>query len=204
MPLYRVSQAYRRLPDGGLIAFARNVAAKMTGNAAFPTPVVSPIAITAALDTFEESVANAINGSKEQTAIKDVNRLEVLRLLRQESAYVQSLAGEDLAALLSSGFEAMSTNRVRTPLDAPVILSVTNFQTTILKLVLAPVSRAASYEVRYKTETGEWVMPGAVRSSRPIFLRGLTPGVTYIIQTRAVGGATGYSDWSDPVSHMAT
>jgi hypothetical protein len=26
---------------------------------------------------------------------------------------------------------------------------------------------------------------------------------TYTVQARAVGGSTGYSDWSDPVSHMA-
>jgi hypothetical protein len=32
----------------------------------------------------------------------------------------------------------------------------------------------------------------------------LTPGTNYNIQARAVGGSTGYSDWSDPVSHMAT
>ena len=29
------------------------------------------------------------------------------------------------------------------------------------------------------------------------------PGVTYTVQVRGVGGTTGYSDWSDPVSHMA-
>ena len=33
---------------------------------------------------------------------------------------------------------------------------------------------------------------------------GLTPGTTYLIRLRAVGGATGVSDWSVPVSRMAT
>ncbi len=28
-------------------------------------------------------------------------------------------------------------------------------------------------------------------------------GTNYSIQVRAVGGLTGYSDWSDPVSHMS-
>jgi hypothetical protein len=31
---------------------------------------------------------------------------------------------------------------------------------------------------------------------------GLIPGSIYSMQVRAVGGSTGYSDWSDPVSHM--
>ncbi|MGH7976559.1 MAG: fibronectin type III domain-containing protein [Limisphaerales bacterium] len=34
-------------------------------------------------------------------------------------------------------------------------------------------------------------------------LTDLTPGAMYSVQVRAVGGSTGYSDWSDPVSHMA-
>ncbi len=31
----------------------------------------------------------------------------------------------------------------------------------------------------------------------------LIPGTTYTLQARAIGGSTGYSDWSDPVSHMS-
>jgi len=34
-------------------------------------------------------------------------------------------------------------------------------------------------------------------------LNGLTPGTNYSLDVRAVGGSTGYSDWSDPVSHMS-
>ena len=29
------------------------------------------------------------------------------------------------------------------------------------------------------------------------------PGVVYTIQVRAIGGLTGYGDWSDPISRMA-
>jgi hypothetical protein len=36
-----------------------------------------------------------------------------------------------------------------------------------------------------------------------VVIAGLTPGVVYTLLARAVGGLTGYSDWSDPVSHMA-
>lgn len=34
-------------------------------------------------------------------------------------------------------------------------------------------------------------------------LNGLTPGTQYQVQVRAIGGSTGYSDWSDSVSHMS-
>jgi hypothetical protein len=36
-----------------------------------------------------------------------------------------------------------------------------------------------------------------------VLLTNLTPGTSYTLQFRAIGGSTGYSDWSDPVAHMA-
>jgi hypothetical protein len=50
---------------------------------------------------------------------------------------------------------------------------------------------------------GPWQGGGLFTNSRSMPLNGLTPGTNYTIQVRAVGGATGYSDWSDPVSHMS-
>jgi hypothetical protein len=39
--------------------------------------------------------------------------------------------------------------------------------------------------------------------SQHIIFDGLSPGKTYTVQVRALGGSTGQSDWSDPSSHMA-
>ncbi len=49
---------------------------------------------------------------------------------------------------------------------------------------------------------GGWQSGGSFTNSRSMPLNGFTPGATYTIQARAIGGSTGYSDWSDPVSHM--
>jgi hypothetical protein len=38
--------------------------------------------------------------------------------------------------------------------------------------------------------------------ARNIIAHGLTPGQVYSVQARAIGGSTGYFDWSDPSSHM--
>ena len=48
-----------------------------------------------------------------------------------------------------------------------------------------------------------WQPAGVFTQARGIVLSGLTPGNTYSVQARGIGGSTGYSDWSDPVSHMA-
>jgi len=39
---------------------------------------------------------------------------------------------------------------------------------------------------------------------RRIVLLGLTPGTIYFVRVRAIGGSTGYSEWSVPVSLMCT
>jgi hypothetical protein len=41
------------------------------------------------------------------------------------------------------------------------------------------------------------------QNSRAILFQGLSAGVTYVMQLCAIGGSTGKSDWSDPVSKMA-
>ena len=38
---------------------------------------------------------------------------------------------------------------------------------------------------------------------RSVVVPGLTPGIVYALLACAIGGSTGQSDWSDPVSHMA-
>ena len=50
--------------------------------------------------------------------------------------------------------------------------------------------------------TGPWVTVVTSSKGRGIILPGLVPGTMYDVQVRAIGGSTGYSDWSDPVSHM--
>ena len=50
---------------------------------------------------------------------------------------------------------------------------------------------------------GPWQSGGLFTDSRAMVFNTLTPGTTYNVQVRAIGGSTGYSDWSDPVSHMS-
>ncbi len=128
----------------------------------------------------------------------------MLATLRQLAAYVQSICGTDLAILLSSGFKATSGNRAQTPLVTPKVLGITNGTSGTLTLNVGPVANAKAYEVRRCTTPGTWVDSGIYTQARRIVIEGLTPGTTYTFQVRAVGGATGYSDWSDPISHMST
>lgn len=108
---------------------------------------------------------------------------------------------------MSSGFAAMSTNTARSPLPQSAIVRIDNGHSTELVVRVRPVANARCYEVRAAAldaggTPGVWQPCGLFTSSRAIRVKGLTPGTIYTFQVRAVGGATGSSDWSDAVSHL--
>jgi hypothetical protein len=49
-----------------------------------------------------------------------------------------------------------------------------------------------------------WKPAGSFTAARRIILTSLTSGTVYNVRARAIGGSTGYSDWSDPSSHIVT
>jgi hypothetical protein len=67
------------------------------------------------------------------------------------------------------------------------------------------VANAYCYEVQVSIGAGTsaWQAAGSFTAARKIILTNLTPGTIYNVRARAIGGSTGYSDWSDPQSHMA-
>ena len=83
-----------------------------------------------------------------------------------------------MAALLASGFDAVSTNRSQSPLDAPSISDIQNVGTGRLQLKLAPVANARLYEAQRKDGAGDWVSAGRYTNSRAMTATGLTQGTT--------------------------
>lgn len=204
----RVLLGFAAASDHSLEETATAVLSKLYGNTAYPTPPVTQAALQAALTAFSLAIAAANLGGPAETADKNNKREILIGLLRQLAGYVQENHGNDLATLLSSGFEAVSTNRTSTPLAKPSIKDITNGMSTQLLVRVTPVANAKCYEVRYALigpngAPGPWQSGGLHTSSRSMPVGGLTPGGNYQFQVRAIGGSTGYSDWSDPVSHMS-
>ena len=124
--------------------------------------------------------------------------------LEKDASYVDIAANDDLTVLLSSGFKQVNTNRVQSILPAPQIVTVEPVQTGELKVRVKADSNARSYVGRIKQSSGSEFGPSiSFASSRRILFKGLTAGATYVMQLCAVGGSTGQSDWSEPVSKMA-
>jgi hypothetical protein len=59
--------------------------------------------------------------------------------------------------------------------------------------------------LQYSLDNGTtWMNGGSYTSARRMTLSPTTPGKLYSIQIAALGGSTGQSAWSNPVSIMAT
>ena len=133
----------------------------------------------------------------------------LIGLLRQDALYVQTVVqgiadpAASMAALLSSGFDAVSTSRTQHPLATPNVGDIQNVGTGRLRLMISAVPNARMYEVQSKTGVGDWTSAGMFTNSRAVVVTGLTPGTMYTFQVRAMGGSTGSSEWSNPVSHMS-
>jgi hypothetical protein len=148
-------------------------------------------------------LATFANTVKAATAAKNDAREALLLALRKDANYVEINADNDLAKLLTSGYEAASTNRQQTVLPQVNIIDVENGQSGELKARIARVENSRGYDGRIKAASGDYGPPISFASSRSITFSDLTPGIVYTIQIRAVGGTTGLGDWSDPISHMA-
>ena len=205
MAQIRVSLGFAQASEHQLEETAGEVIDGMTGNAAYPTPPLTMVALQTLLTAFTEAIAAQAQGGPAATALKDQKKDALIAGLRLLANYVQGACNNDLAVLLSSGFEAVSTSRSRSPLEKPEGVEVDNGNTGELILKVPPVKNARTYEVRHATAAapGVWALGGLFTGARAMRVSGLTPGTLYALQVRAIGGSTGYSDWSDAVSHMS-
>ena len=194
---YRVSNAYTKLPDLGLIAFLQANIICLTGNAAFTSLAALLAELVTALAAFEAAVAAmAQNNSPLLTAQRDEARETLLDTARKIASVVQSIALNSLSTLLSSGFINTPPPSAPVQLPAPTIQSLANYGTTKALMRVIPLTNARSYEWQLSTDNGvTWVNGVTSLQARRIILTGLVPGTAYLVQVRAIGG-TGASDWS--------
>ncbi len=205
----RVRRGFRTLTDQQIIALAGAVISGLTKNDVFPNPPAEPATVQAQLDELVAAIADQPHGGVTATAAKNNKREVLLESLRDLANFVESKSRNDLETLLSSGFTTIAVNRTPVPLPKPSITTIANGHTTQLIVRVRAVPNAKSYEVRCAAigtggVQGAWQPGGIFTSSRSMRVNGLVPGTNYAFQVRAVGGSTGVSDWSDPVSHMCT
>ena len=203
----RIADKFAKQSAEQLITMAGAIIAGLTDNPAFPSPTVDLKAVQAATDELKAALAAQPNGGPAATAEKNNKKEALIALLRKLKHYVEDGCNNDLALLLSSGFQAAVANRTRSPLANPAIFNVNFGNSSELVMKVSPIAHAKCYEVRSAavgsgSVPGPWQAAGLYTNSRAMTIAGLVPGTTYVFQVRAIGGSTGYSDWSNPVSRM--
>ena len=191
--------------DAELITRVSGIVAAMTGNAHYATPAPALADITTAINAFATAVADAVDGGKTLTAIKNEKRAALVTLMRQLASYVQVACNEDMAVLLSSGFPTQKPQREPIGvLAAPSNLTVTfGPRTGELRATTAPVSGAAIYNWQVSTAANPNVLVQTAQTTAANnTFTSLTPGVVYQVTVNVVGAA-GPSNWADPVLQMA-
>ena len=174
----------------------------------FPTPPVDQPTLQTGLTDFTTAIAATVQGGPHATNQKNKKKHALVALLRTLGLYVQGACNEDVAILTSSGFQAASPVRVKGPLPKAVIATVENGHTTQLLVTMDTMAKAKAFElyiamVANGGTIGDWRLVATYGNGRKMLVDGLTPGTTYAFKARAVGGTTGYSDFSDPVTHMS-
>jgi hypothetical protein len=204
MSTSRTNRKFARLSDTELSKFTGRTIAGLTGNADFPEPVVTTKELGTLKTTFDNAIIKADKGGNLATAQKNAARAAVLDALNKNASYVDINCNGELALLLSAGYEAASSNRAQTVLPAPQIIAVENAQSGELRARVKADPTAKSFQGRIRQASGSEFGPSiSFKNSRSILFKGLTAGVTYVLELCAIGGSTGQSDWSNPVSKMA-
>jgi len=204
----RIADGFKKQSAEQLATTGGVIIAGLTNNPAFPTPPVDLKTVQTAVDELNTALAAQAHGGTAATAEKNNKQDALIVLLRRLKHYVEDNCKDNRALLLSSGFQVAENTRNRSPLANPTIISV-DFGNSSAELVLkvTPILRAKCYEVRSAAlgagnTPGPWQSAGLFTNSRSMTITGLTPGTIYSFQVRAVGGSSGYSDWSNPVSRM--
>jgi hypothetical protein len=203
MPLIRTSRSYNKLPDTDASKFTGGTIKGFTGNTDLPDPPVTPAALTVLKQTLDDALIAANKGGTLATAIKDAARAAINTALDKNASYVDINCEDDQTILLSSGYDAVSTNRAQVVLDRPQVLGVDYAQAGKLKLRVKGDGNRKALQGRIKTLGGEWGPTISFKNSKAILFEGLLAGTTYVMQLIGLGGSTGQSDWSEPVSKMA-
>jgi len=103
--MIRARLGFSRQPDGNLSTRGRAVYKGMKDNDKFPNPPVKLSDLKAALDDFDHSISQTLDGGKKAFAQKKKCRAILVKILRQLGHYVESVAEDNMDVFLSSGFE---------------------------------------------------------------------------------------------------
>ncbi len=186
-------------PIAVVISIARAILIALTGNPAFPTPVPTLAAVSAAIADLENAQAVALTRVKGAAQTRNQKLAPLGTLLRQLRDYVQSVADaspETAEALIHSA--AMNVRKVT--VVGKRVFSVRQAALSGTVSLVAPAAGSrASYEWEMSADGGKTWQPLPPTMPARTTASGLQPATTYAFRYRSVTKA-GASDWSQPIA----
>jgi hypothetical protein len=205
---------FRKIAPEILVSISGDICAKMTNNSNFvlpqaPAPPVDLSMLSAASAALAAAISAALDGGKIALAQKKHAKDTVVKLLVQLAHYGEANCHGDMTVFLSSGFTPISSSRTSAPPVSEAIRKIVQGPNSG-QVQITPLRdpEAFCYEVRWAPAgtdagTGSWKSQPIPTIRPATVISGLTPATAYVFQVRAVTKA-GYTDWSDPVTRVAT
>ena len=205
MGTLRVRISFRNYKDTDLEQKAQHVMQCMTGNANFINPTPTLAEVQACIDKYAIALGNVVDGSKQDTAIKNQARVSLESLLHNLGLYVQLNSKDDEAIMLSSGFDLSKTPTPIGVLPKPANFSTgKNINKGSIDLSLNAIKGAKSYQYEYTdapvTATSVWHV--VTDTSTAITISSLISGKEYSCRVAGIGSdpTRVYSDVIDKVA----
>ena len=205
MSTVRVKINFKSFTDSGFYQKSQHIIQCMTGNPNFVNPSPTIADITAKAAKYGDALAKVIDGTKQDTAIKNQVRAELEIMLHDLGLYVQLNGKNDEAIILSSGFDIASTPAPIGVLAKPEGFTVeTGKSKGCIDLWLDAINGARSYQFEYTdapvTATSVWHVVTATAAF--VTITGLLSGKEYSFRVTGVGSdpTRVYSDVIDKVA----
>ncbi|OIR13263.1 hypothetical protein GALL_56480 [mine drainage metagenome] len=186
----RVKVSFSTYTDSGFYQKSEHILQSMTGNPNFATPTPTLADVQTAITKYSDALGKVIDGTKQDTVLKNQARKELEALLHDLGLYVQLNGKNDEAIILSSGFDIANPRIPIGILPKPTGFNTgKNTITGCVDLELDPINGAKSYQFEYTdapvTETSVWHV--VTSTAAFITITGLVSGKEYAFRVTGVG-----------------
>lgn len=189
-------------------AKARQMVSSLTGNASFTTPHPTLAQVTAGADDLEAAYMDAQTArqaAQTETSILHDKEEALEALVRQLTAYIESVSGDDESLIRSAGLDVRSAvSSIIQPTPPTSLTATDGDREGEIDLHWDKVKGAKSYVIERSSDpptTTSWTHTTVVLKSSATVM-GLTSGTRYWFRVAAVLSA-GQSGWSDPATKIA-
>ena len=161
MSTTKVLIGFSNYKDTDLDQKAQHILQSLTGNANFPAPTPTLADLQTAITAYSNALAKAMDGSKQDTVLKNQARVTLEELLHNLGMYVQMNSHNDPAIMLSSGFDVSKAPAPIGVLPKPDGFGVTvNESKGCMDVYLNAINGAKSYQYEFTdapvTATSVW------------------------------------------------